>query len=84
MEIDEALRQEIIEGAVRHHGHTIPHGIENAVDQWTISHARASAWNRAEMLWTIRDQSATVGQYETALDDMVAMMGRCLLLPVGI
>jgi uncharacterized protein with NAD-binding domain and iron-sulfur cluster len=83
VEIDETLRQEIVEGAVRHHERTLPQGIENAVDQWTISHARSSAWNRAEMLWAIRDQTAATDQYEAALDDMVGMVGRCLLLPVG-
>ena len=44
----------------------------------------ASAWNRAEALWALHGQPATSKQYESALDDLVAVVGRCLLLPVGL
>ncbi|GEM_PF-1199590 len=83
-DIDESLRQTIIDGAVRHHRRTMAEGVENAVDQWTIPHARASAWDRAETLWALRDQPDATRQYEVALDDLVALVGRCLLLPVGL
>jgi hypothetical protein len=83
-QIDEPLRQSIIEGAVRHHRRTMAEGVENAVDQWSIPHARASAWKRAEALWTLREQATATEQYESALDDLVAVVGRCLLLPVGL
>jgi uncharacterized protein with NAD-binding domain and iron-sulfur cluster len=83
-EIDEPLRQSIIEGAARHHDRTVLQGVENAVDQWSIGHARASAWNRAVALWALHGQPAPSKQYESALDDLVAVVGRCLLLPVGL
>jgi len=83
-DIDEPLRQSFLEGAARHHDRTVLTGVENAVDQWSIGHARASAWNRAEALWALHDQTAASKQYESALDDLVAVVGRCLLLPVGL
>jgi len=83
-EIDEPLRQTIIEGAVRHHRRTIPESVENAVDQWSIPHARASAWTRSQALWALRDEENATTAYETNLDDLVAVVGRCLLLPVGL
>jgi hypothetical protein len=35
-------------------------------------------------LWALHGQPAPSKQYESALDDLVAVVGRCLLLPVGL
>jgi hypothetical protein len=83
-EIDEPLRQSIIEGAVRHHRRTMAESIENAVDQWSIGHARSSAWNRSGAFWALRTDAPATEQYESTLDDLVSVVGRCLLLPVGL
>ena len=42
------------------------------------------AWERAEALWALGEQPDPAKLYETALDDLVAVVGRCLLLPVGL
>ena len=39
---------------------------------------------KLEMARALRDQPAATKQNEAALDDLVALVGRCLLLPVGL
>lgn len=57
--------------------------VEDCVDKWSISRARAAAWHDARGLWTVRGHPQLQVRYERALDEAVALAGRCLLMPVG-
>ena len=58
-------------------------GIEDCVDGWSISQARAVAWHDARLLWRVRDHERMRSHYEALLDEATAAAGRCLLLPFG-
>jgi hypothetical protein len=56
--------------------------IEDCVDTWSITRARAAAWQDALVLWKVRDHTVVRRRYERALDEATALAGRCLLLPL--
>jgi hypothetical protein len=56
---------------------------EDRVDGWSIAAARAVAWRDAQVLWSVRNHARMRAEYERALDQAVALAGRCLLAPFG-
>ena len=58
--------------------------IEDCVDRWSITGARAAAWEDALTLWKVRDHVTLRRYYERALDDATALAGRCLLIPFAL
>jgi hypothetical protein len=55
--------------------------IDDIVAMWNVSRARDAAWTNAEALWALRDQPALHSDYIVALDRMVGLTCRGLLVP---
>jgi hypothetical protein len=49
---------------------------------WNVRRAREAAWVNAETLWHVRDVPLLRSRYLLALDRMVGLAGRGLLVPV--
>jgi hypothetical protein len=54
-------------------------GLDNIVDNFSITAAREAAWTHAEVLWRLRDDTWLVGSFLTTLDRTVGFAGRALL-----
>jgi hypothetical protein len=57
------------------------HRIDDVVAMWNVSRARDAAWTNAEALWAVRDSPRLSRDYVAALDRMVGLAGRGLLVP---
>jgi Family of unknown function (DUF5995) len=57
------------------------HQINDVVAMWNIRRARAAAWVNGEALWALRAEAKLSADYLLALDRMVALSGRGLLIP---
>jgi hypothetical protein len=55
--------------------------IDDIVAMWDVGRARDAAWVNAEALWALRDQPALAANYLVALDRMVGLTCRGLLVP---
>jgi Family of unknown function (DUF5995) len=55
--------------------------LDDVVAMWNVSRARDAAWVNAEALWALRDQPELSADYLAALDRMVGLTGRGLLVP---
>jgi hypothetical protein len=55
--------------------------IDDVVAMWNVGRARDAAWVNAEALWTLRDQPTVAANYLVALDRMVGLTCRGLLVP---
>jgi hypothetical protein len=55
--------------------------IDDVVAMWNVRRARDAAWTNAQALWAIRDDETLSGDYLAALDRMVGLAGRGLLVP---
>jgi hypothetical protein len=55
--------------------------IDDIVAMWNIERARDAAWTNAEALWALRDSPELSANYLLALDRMVGLTGRGLLVP---
>jgi hypothetical protein len=55
--------------------------IDDVVAMWNVGRARDAAWANAEALWALRDQPELSGSYLLALDRMVGLTCRGLLVP---
>lgn len=57
--------------------------VDDIVAVWDVDAARAAAWTRAKVLWTLRDLPPLRHEYEAMNDSAVGFAGRALLVPVG-
>ena len=57
--------------------------VDDRFDRWSIAAAREAAWHDAEMLWRLRNYPTLRARCEAALDHAVALVGRCLLVPLA-
>jgi hypothetical protein len=55
--------------------------LDDIVAMWNVSRARDAAWVNAQALWALRDQPELSAGYLAALDRMVGLTGRGLLVP---
>jgi hypothetical protein len=55
--------------------------IDDIVAMWNVGRARDAAWVNAEALWALRNESALSASYLVALDRMVGLTCRGLLIP---
>ncbi len=55
--------------------------IDDIVAMWDVGRARDAAWVNAEALWALRDQPTVAANYLVALDRMVGLTCRGLLVP---
>ena len=56
--------------------------LESHISDWSITRARAVAWEDAKVLWHVRNRPELRRHYEELLDHAVAAAGACLLLPI--
>ena len=55
--------------------------LDDVVAMWDVGRARDAAWTNAEALWALRDSPDLSANYLVALDRMVGLAGRGLLVP---
>ncbi|MET8700572.1 DUF5995 family protein, partial [Kitasatospora sp. NPDC004723] len=51
---------------------------------WSVDTAREAAWGSVQVLWELRERPAAAAAFGTALDGAVGLLGRALLLPLGL
>jgi hypothetical protein len=56
--------------------------LDNTLAAWSISAARESAWNNAELLWHLRDAPSLSATFMDTLDGLTTVAGKALLVPV--
>jgi Family of unknown function (DUF5995) len=57
-------------------------GLEDTLAAWSVSAARESAWNNAELLWHLRDVPPASAKLVDSLDGLTCVAGKTLLVPV--
>src|SRR5581483_1974095 len=55
--------------------------IDDIVAMWDIRHARDAAWTNGCALWALRDEPELAAAFVVALDRMVGLGSRGLLIP---
>ena len=55
--------------------------IDDVVAMWDVGRARDAAWTNAQTLWALRDEPALSARFLLALDRMVGLASRGLLVP---
>jgi len=77
----DVARQEL---NVRLAGDALPgvSGLEDTLAAWSVSAARESAWNNAELLWHLRDLPPASAKLVDSLDGLSCVLGKTLLVPV--
>jgi hypothetical protein len=56
--------------------------LENMLAAWSVSAARESAWNNAEILWHLRTVPGLSSAFMDSLDGLTTVASRTLLVPV--
>jgi hypothetical protein len=56
--------------------------LDDTLAAWSISAARESAWNNAELLWHLRDAPPLSSAFMDTLDGLTTVAGKALLVPV--
>ena len=56
--------------------------LDDTLAAWSISAARESAWNNAELLWHLRDAPPLSATFMDTLDGLTTVAGKALLVPV--
>jgi hypothetical protein len=56
--------------------------LEDTVAAWSVSAARAAAWQNAELLWHLRDLRPLSSNFLDTLDGLTTVASRALLVPV--
>jgi hypothetical protein len=56
--------------------------LEDTLAAWSVSAARESAWNNAELLWHLANAPILSGRFLHALDGITALASKTLLVPV--
>jgi hypothetical protein len=55
--------------------------VEDTIAAWSVTAARESAWNNAEILWHLRAQPALSGAFLNSIDGLTTVTGKTLLVP---
>jgi hypothetical protein len=55
--------------------------LDDVVAMWDVERARDAAWTNGLALWALRDDAALAAQFLTALDRMVGLASRGLIVP---
>lgn len=56
--------------------------LEDTLAAWNVSAARESAWNNAELLWSVGDIPLASATFLDSLDGLTTVAGKALLVPV--
>jgi uncharacterized protein DUF5995 len=59
------------------------HRLDDVVAMWNVEHARDAAWANGLALWQLRTQPELESRFLLALDRMVGLAGRGMLVPTG-
>ena len=78
---EERVKAELLTGALGHADRSLGH-VDDVVAMWKVTKARECAWANGETLWALRGSRAAANQHALALDRIVGLAGRGLLLPV--
>ncbi|MGA7342723.1 MAG: DUF5995 family protein [Terracidiphilus sp.] len=57
-------------------------GLEDTLAAWSMSAARETAWNNAELLWHLKDAPPVSAKFVDSLDGLTSVAGKTLLVPV--
>lgn len=56
--------------------------LDDTLAAWSVSAARESAWNNAELLWHLRDAPPLSSTFMNTLDGLTTVAGKAILVPV--
>ena len=56
--------------------------LDDTLAAWSVSAARESAWNNAELLWHLREAPPLSSTFMDTLDGLTTVAGKALLVPV--
>ncbi len=56
--------------------------LEDTIAAWSVSVARESAWNNAELLWHLEEKPPLASTFMDTLDGLATVAGKTLLVPV--
>jgi hypothetical protein len=56
--------------------------LENTLASWSVTAARESAWNNAEILWHLRPEPGLSSTFKDSLDGLTSVASHTLLVPV--
>ena len=56
--------------------------LEDTIAAWSVSAARESAWNNAELLWHLRPIPLLASTFMDTLDGLTTVAGKALMVPV--
>jgi len=56
--------------------------LEDTVAAWSISAARETAWNNAEILWHLQPETLLIASFLDSLDGLTTVVSKSLLVPV--
>ena len=56
--------------------------LEDTIAAWSVSAARESAWNNAELLWHLENTPPLASTFMDTLDGLATVAGKALLVPV--
>ncbi|MER6360385.1 DUF5995 family protein [Kitasatospora sp. NPDC001527] len=80
-EVEAAVREQLMPG---------PDALErfepltHRLGAWSVDTAREAAWGSTQVLWELRGRPSAAAAFGTALDGAVGLLGRALLLPLGL
>ena len=56
--------------------------LEDTIAAWSVTAARESAWNNAELLWHLQPMPLLASTFMGTLDGLTTVAGKALLVPV--
>jgi hypothetical protein len=56
--------------------------LEDTIAGWSMSAARESAWNNAEIAWRLRGFRPLADRFEHGIDGVASVIGKALLVPL--
>ena len=82
--LDSLIDQAKTELNVRFLGDTLPGAsrLENTLAAWSVTAARESAWNNAELLWRLRAEAGLTAAFLNTLDGLTSVINKTLLIPL--
>jgi hypothetical protein len=82
--LDSLIDEAKTELDVRFLGDALPGAsqLENTLAAWSITAARESAWNNAELLWHLRPEAGLTAAFLDTLDGLTTVVNKTLLIPI--
>jgi len=56
--------------------------LENTLAAWSVTAARESAWNNAELLWHLHPEAGLTAAFLDTLDGLTSVVNKTLLIPI--